>query len=186
MAVPNLYLTVYFINIEVYYSLRKNWANYTWTREENQSTLCDRWYVIVTKLFIDWLTNGSVFRDVRIKTTLSSIWYGLCVNSGERWGTGKFCRWKRLPKRRKVVYLEQELTVLKYAQQSFRYKRLAGRHNWFWRRHSVGSGQRFGWYFFALSAETTRTVIIIRNPRSYQQFLHPSTEKGCSYTLFKK
>ena len=26
-------------------------------------------------------------------------------------------------------------------------------------------------------AKTTRTVIIIRNPRSYQQFLHPSTEK---------
>ena len=24
------------------------------------------------------------------------------------------------------------------------------------------------------------------NPRSYQQFLHPSTEKGCSYTLFKR
>ena len=28
-------------------------------------------------------------------------------------------------------------------------------------------------------AQKTRTVIIIRNPRSYQQFLHPSTEKGC-------
>ena len=35
-------------------------------------------------------------------------------------------------------------------------------------------------------AKTTRTVIIIRNPRSYQQFLHPSTEKSCSYTLFKR
>ena len=33
-------------------------------------------------------------------------------------------------------------------------------------------------------ARTTRTVIVIRNPRSHQQFLHPSTEKGCSYTLF--
>ena len=35
-------------------------------------------------------------------------------------------------------------------------------------------------------AKMTRTVIIIRNPRSYQQFLHPSTEKSCSYTLFKR
>ena len=26
----------------------------------------------------------------------------------------------------------------------------------------------------------------IRNPPSYQQFLHPSTEKCCSYTLFKR
>ena len=26
-------------------------------------------------------------------------------------------------------------------------------------------------------AKTTRTVNIMRNPRSYQQFLHPSTEK---------
>ena len=34
-------------------------------------------------------------------------------------------------------------------------------------------------------AKTTRTVIILRNPRSYQQFLHPSTEKSCSYTVFK-
>ena len=35
-------------------------------------------------------------------------------------------------------------------------------------------------------SKTTRTAIIIRNPRSYQQFLHPSTEKNCSYTLFKR
>ena len=33
-------------------------------------------------------------------------------------------------------------------------------------------------------AKTTRAVIIIRNPRSYQQFA--STEKSCSYTLFKR
>ena len=38
----------------------------------------------------------------------------------------------------------------------------------------------------AMVAKETRTVIIIRNPRSYQQFLHPSTEKSCSYTLFKR
>ena len=35
-------------------------------------------------------------------------------------------------------------------------------------------------------AKTTRTLIILRNSRSYQQFLHPSTEKSCSYTLFKR
>ena len=55
---------------------------------------------------------------------------------------------------------------------------------------SSGSGKRLGWYFFARSctmvARTTRTVIILRNPRSYQQFLHPSTEKSCCYTLFKR
>ena len=37
-----------------------------------------------------------------------------------------------------------------------------------WRRYSVGSGKRFGWLFLrTMVAKTTRTVIIIRNPRSY-------------------
>ena len=36
------------------------------------------------------------------------------------------------------------------------------------------------------ASKTTRTVIIIRNPRSYQQFLHPSTKKSYGYTLFKR
>ena len=34
--------------------------------------------------------------------------------------------------------------------------------------------------------DTDMTKIIMRNPRSYQQFLHPSTEKGSSHTLFKR
>ena len=35
-------------------------------------------------------------------------------------------------------------------------------------------------------AKTTRTVIIIRSPPSYQQLLHSSTEETCSYTKFKR
>ena len=37
---------------------------------------------------------------------------------------------------RYVVYLEQELTVLRMFNSSFRYKRLAGGHIRFWRRYS--------------------------------------------------
>ena len=96
------------------------------------------WYVIVTKVIYRLAHKRKcVFRDVRIKTTLSSIWYGYCRNNGERWGIGKFCRWKRLPKRKKVVYVEQELTVWSVLNSCFRYERLAGGHIRIWRRYSV-------------------------------------------------
>ena len=36
-----------------------------------------------------------------------------------------------------MVYLEQELTVWRMFNSSFRYKRLAGGHIRFWRRYSV-------------------------------------------------
>ena len=66
------------------------------------------WYVIVTKVIYRLAHKRKcVLRDVRIKTTLSLIWYGWCVNSGEPWGIGTFCRWKRLPKRSQVVYLDK-------------------------------------------------------------------------------
>ena len=45
-----------------------------------------------------------------------------------------------------MVYLEQELTVGKMFNSSYRYKRLAGGHIRFWQRYSVGSGKRFAWY----------------------------------------
>ena len=48
------------------------------------------------------------------------------------------------------------------------------------------TGSDSGVYLPTMVAKTTRTVIIIWNPRSYQQFLHPSTEKSCSNTLFKR
>ena len=47
-----------------------------------------------------------VFRDVRIKTKVSAQ-----IAESVFLGIGKFCRCKRLSKRKKVVYLEQELTV---------------------------------------------------------------------------
>ena len=72
------------------------------------------------KLCTDWFTNGSVFSETST-LRLTWVWYGQCVNSRERWGIGKFCRWKRLPKRRKVVSLEQELTVWSMLNSSFRY-----------------------------------------------------------------
>ena len=102
------------------------------------------WYVIVAKVIYRLAHKRKcVFRDVALRLRLVS------VNSGERLGIGKFCRWKRLPKRKKVVYLEQELAVWRMLNSSFRYKRLAGGHIRFWRRYSAGSGKRFGWYFFA-------------------------------------
>ena len=70
---------------------------------------------------------------------------------------------------------------------SFRYKRLAGgRITDFGEDIVSKAGSDSGGIFSHDVTKTTRAVIIIRNPRSYQQFLHPSAEKGCNYTLFKR
>ena len=56
---------------------------------------------------------------------------------------------------------------------SFRYKRLAGGHIRFGEDIVPEAGSASG----GMVAKTTRAVIMLRNPRSYQQFLLPSIEE---------
>ena len=129
------------------------------------------------KLFFDWPTNGSVFSETS----------AFSINSGERWGIGKFCRGKRLSKRKKVVYLEQKLTVCRMLNSSFRYKRLAGGHIRFWRRYSAGSGKRFGWYFFAQWWQKRHGQLLYYGTLDHiSNFFILQPKKSCSYTFFKR
>ena len=69
---------------------------------------------------------------------------------------------------------------------SFRYKRPAGDISDFGEDIVSEAGSDSGGISSHDGSKNDTDRIIIRNPRSYQQFLHPSTENSCSYTLFKR
>ena len=143
-------------------------------------------YVIVTKVIYRLAhKQKSVFRDVRIKTNLILIW-NQCVNGGERWDIGKFCRWRDFQKEGKWYILSKnsQFEVCSTVPLDINGS-LAGISD-FGEYIVSEAGSDSGGVLRTMVAKTTRTVIIIRNPRPYQQFLHPSTEKSCSYTLFKR